>query len=181
MQVACLLALSSICVYFSSDLIQLALGLFPLVLICLCLTIKNKEYLLGLSFLFLFSVGISRFYLPVIPNENVEKTMQNNQVKLFLNDRRPFFLEQRLSRKVNLLGKKSPVRGDLILSPKRRKLSIKGLRELQRWSKWKRKITLDEFLMAIKTRRLDSLKSEYILYEKKKIKTFFFLNLSFSS
>ena len=167
LQVFLLLALSSLCVYFSANLSQLALGLTPLVLICLCLRFKNKEYLLGLSFLFLFSVGISRFYLPVIPNEHVEKVMQNSQINLFLNDRRPFFLEQRLNRKVYLLSEKSPSLGDLILTPKRRKLPTANISELHRWNKWKRKVSFEEFMTAIKTRRLDSLKSEYILFKVK--------------
>ena len=169
LEVTILLLLSFIFLYFSNSVVELAIALIPVMLLLFSIHHHVSSYGIGISFVILFTMISSRFYLPLIPNTGVEALLKQKHISVFYNDRRPFFLEERLGRKVKLYSKNSIVSGDYIVTPKNRvkQLETSRLESLFSWEKWKRKVVLDDVMNALKQRNLKYLKSSYILYKVK--------------
>ncbi len=169
LQVVILILLSFIFLYFSNSVVELAIALIPVMLLLFSIHHHVSSYGIGISFVILFTMIASRFYLPLIPNAGVEALLTQKHVSVFFNDRRPFFLEERLGRKVKLFVKDAIASGDYIVTPENRakRLETSRLESLFSWEKWKRKIVLQDVANALKQRDLKYLKSSYILYKVK--------------
>jgi 4-amino-4-deoxy-L-arabinose transferase-like glycosyltransferase len=168
-QISALVFFSLTFLYFSSNTLELFVALIPVVVLLFSIKLNNSTYGIGFSFVALFTMISARFYLPLIPNIGVQRILKNPTVNVYFNDRRPFFLEQRLSRKVKLYKKNAPTNGDYLLSPKNRvkQLSNTKLELIFTWDKWKRKVSGDDVLNAFKNRDLKYLKSSYQLFKFK--------------
>jgi len=168
-QVSLLLFVSITFLYFSNSLLEVAFALLPILSILFCINLKVSSLGIGISFVALFTVLVSRFYLPLIPNRGVEMLLKNQNVQVFYNDRRPFFLEERLGRKVELYDQAKLHSGDYILTPKNKKsiIDINRVEKIYSWGKWKRKAQRNDVINAFFTRDLSALMSSYILYKVK--------------
>ena len=168
-QVGALLLLSSLFLYFSNTLIELALALTPIVVLLFSIKMKQSTYGIAISFVALFTTIIVRFFLPLVPSDRIEKLMTDPARNIYYNDRRPFFLEQRLNRKVKLYGPGKAIRGDLIMGTQARLnlIAEQNLKNVGVWDKWKRKVTKKEVYLALIKRDLSYLKSSYHLLQVK--------------
>ena len=99
----------------------------------------------------------------------VEKLLSNSKVTVFYNDRRPFFLEQRLNRSISIYQVDLLKKGDYVLTPQARvnQLSLENLELIYSWDKWKRTTVKSDILDALIKRDLKFLKSKYHLYKVK--------------
>ena len=168
-QICIILLFAAIFLYFSTTVIELALALIPIVVILFSVNFKASSYGIGISFVSLMTVLITRFYRPLIPAGDVEVTLKKTDKAIFYNDRRPFFIEERLNRKIELFDKVKLKKGDFIIGPdsKSSLLPLSNLESVSSWPKWKRKVRADDVLNALKSRDLNYLKGEYILYRVK--------------
>lgn len=168
-QISLLILVSIIILYFSDSLINVGLALIPILVILFSIKLNMSSVGIGFSFVALYTVLASRFYLPLIPNVEIEKRLQNKNIQVFYNDRRPFFLEERIGRKVEVYQDSKFASGDYILTPINRmaKVDATKFERIQSWDKWKRKAELIDLIQAIKLRDLKPLKSTYVLYKVK--------------
>ena len=166
-QIVLLLLISIIFLYFSNNLLDLALALVPIIFLLFSIKLNVSTYGMGISFVVLYTAIATRFYLPLMPNKGVESLLTNTQASIHYNDRRPFFLEQRLGRKVEVYDPSQVKKGDYIITPMKRGLDIPLTKVdlIFSWEKWKRKVRRKDIYQAISQRNLKYLKSSYVLYE----------------
>ena len=168
-QICIILLFAAIFLYFSATVSELALALIPIIVILFSVNFKASSYGIGISFVALMTVLITRFYLPLIPQGQIETILRKTDKTIFYNDRRPFFLEQRLDRKIELFEQKKLSKGDYIIGPHSKSfmLPLSKLERVASWPKWKRKVRGENVLNALKNRDLRFLKGKYILYRFK--------------
>lgn len=164
-----------ILIYFSSFKSILLLSI-PFIFISFALysILKNNLFqsiiFQFISIAFLWSVSISSFYLPYIPSHLISKIKLRN---IALVSRRSFYFEEILQKKVEPLPDYK-IRKFLVENQPAYAISSEssmkdeyasGLKILEKWPKWKRKIRINDIWKAIKNRNLSYLQENYILYE----------------
>ena len=173
-----LLILGSVCLYFSKDTVGFLSGLVGVSSIVISLyylaKFNFKNYLVTtcISFFTVWCVCLPVFFIPLIPNNVVILIKKNPQSTVLLNDRRSFFFEQYLGRRVKVITAPEVLReiqsDNWVISSKYRLFNEKVPEKFifKNWKKWKRKVRLNDFSKAITHRDLSYLKEDMFLFKK---------------
>ena len=101
-----LIILSTVCLYFSESSFYFITGVLGIIgsIFSVKYLIKSSiiKYMIFtcLTFFTLWSVSLPVFFIPLIPSEIVSYIEENGNRKVLLNDRRSFFFEQYLDKRV---------------------------------------------------------------------------------
>ena len=156
--------------YFAQTMGELFISLIVLGLLAASVVkIKYRHFYYGMGFMMTFIILPNRFYLPLVPSGEIERYLENTTANIFYNDRRPFFLEERLNRKIFVFNADKLKKGDLVLTPVEKIQNLNSIHtaKLFSWDKWKRKVSNQELWSAIQNRDLQVLKSKYELHQVK--------------
>lgn len=119
---------------------------------------------------FILPMGI----LPVVPDSVLKLVQSHSNNQIFVDYRKPFFIEESLNREIKLIKNKdfkgpSISQGDLIytsLSTFNHHLDSSHYKVLSKWRVWIRGSSAKEILYALKNQDLSSLQEYYILAER---------------
>lgn len=169
------LFISAILIYFSNGMMILVNLIFmALILVSMIAMFKKKILIgfntMGLYFIFLWSIVISQFYIPAVP-ESAKSLFEGKKVALV--DRRSYFYEQSLEMNVEPISKNSV---DEFLSNDN-SLVIAAISKINpeirdshtivtQWKKWVRRAKWHHIKAALKERSYGPLKENVYLLKK---------------
>ncbi len=119
---------------------------------------------------FILPMGI----LPVVPDAALKNAQAHSQNKIFVDYRKPFFIEESLNREIDLIKDKNfndaqISKGDLIytdLQSFQKNADIEHYKILSKWRVWIRGSSTKKIFSALKKQDLSSLQEYYILAER---------------
>lgn len=116
---------------------------------------RTHSIKLILTLSLLWSAFIPVFYLPIVPDDVVQLTLNK---KVGVNFRKPFFIGEQIGQKVDIISDHNTQpylnRGDLVILPRNKAKSIfksPEYKHLKSWKTWRRGVKVSDVLKAIKS------------------------------
>jgi 4-amino-4-deoxy-L-arabinose transferase-like glycosyltransferase len=133
-----------------------------------------KVLKLTLPLILIWSFVVPIFYLPIIPARVVEKMHDIEDGKIYIDFRKPFFVEQSIGRAVTPTGlnRKSLntyEKGSLVMAPSNKVELIRpeSYKLIAHWSIWRRGIKFKEIIDMAKGGNIEKIKENYSLIKLK--------------